>query len=221
MNINTKFASVSALAILALLFTPLTTTVHAENEPQAADSTATMGILENKDSGALSLNSVPDLDFGKATLTGQNDGDTFVIGKLDENGGRTDQPLDKDPFAQVTDMRNTGAGWNLTVKYDKDGDFKTTDPANPKELKGAILSFGVPTFEANVSSVSDAPTGSKDPIAVSDAEATIASAAKDQGMGIWNENFEQKTTTLHIPVGNTVGDYKATLVWTLTDAMQA
>lgn len=207
-------------SLLTLLALSATTPVLADTTtPQAANSTAKVGILtgtkdpdDPNDPGPLALDHVPDIDFGINEL--DNGGSTYHVQKLDESRNPTGQPLDQDPYAQVTDRRNTGAGWTLQVKYDTDGYWKSGD----KKISGGVLNFGTPTFTSLAeNNVSAAPTKSGT-TEISDADANIASSDESAGMGTWKESFKQDDTTLFIPSGNSAGDYEATLVWTLTDA---
>lgn len=208
-------------SILTLLTLSATTPVLADTTtPQSsANSIAKVGILpgtkdpdDPNDPGPLALDHVPDIDFGINDL--DTNGSTYHIQKLDESRNPMGQPLDEDPYAQVTDRRNTGAGWTLQVKYDTDGYWKSGD----KKVTGGVLTFGTPTFTSLAkNNVSAAPTNSGT-TEISDTDNNIASSDENAGMGTWKESFKQDDTTLYIPSGNSAGNYEAILVWTLTDA---
>lgn len=139
------------------------------------------------------------------------------------------------PGYSVTDRRGTGAGWNLKLTL---GDFteqNVASGATVHTLKGAILSF--PEVTPVTSSDS---TGSVAPVALAkkiDAGGTakvLMTAAKDQGMGIWEARYNSRALTLptggttekapiqlSVPGNNYAGQYKATLTWDLSDAPAA
>lgn len=214
-----KSSVIKNASLLALLAMSITTPVLAETVPTPAQSTAKVGILEGTtdptdptDRGPLAIDYVSNLDFGINNL--DSAGSTYHIQKLDGNRNPTGTPLEEDPYVQVTDRRNTGAGWTLQVKYDKDGYWKSGD----KKISGGVLTLGTPTFNS-VASVNESTPPVKDGTTeVSTVDANVAVSGKDAGMGAWKESFKQNDTTLFVPAGNSIGDYEATLVWTLTDA---
>lgn len=121
------------------------------------------------------------------------------------------------PNVQVSDHRGTGAGWTLQVSLSK---FTTS--AN-KELKGAVLTLPageMKTTDDNVSAPATASvvTLNADGTATN---ATVMSAAANQGMGTWADSFDQSGVKLTVPAGNLAGAYSSTLTWSLVDAPQS
>ncbi|MFU1822293.1 WxL domain-containing protein, partial [Enterococcus faecium] len=45
-----------------------------------------------------------------------------------------------------------------------------------------------------------------------------ATANTNTGLGSWADEMDTANVSLKVPSGNLVGDYTATLVWTLSDA---
>lgn len=242
MKITSKIASVSALLVLGL---SISTPVFAADVTSTDTTQGTVGILEGSNTspvdpvdpedpnhppldtdpddpgnngtgqnGPLSLDYVSDVDFGNNKFNGKQS--VYHLFKLDDKRNPTTEPLTYNPWVQVTDSRNTGAGWALSVNYDEDGSFKTT---GNKALIGAKLQFGTSTFDkVNAdSNVSSAPTH-EGTLSVSDTPADVSIADTNAGMGTWLQHFSKDDTTLTVPAGNTAGQYSATLVWTLTDA---
>lgn len=74
--------------------------------------------------------------------------------------------------------------------------------------------MGTPeTVEDNSSA---APATSK--VVVNNDAQNIMSAAANTGLGTWADEMDTANVSLKVPSGNLVGDYTATLVWTLSDA---
>lgn len=115
--------------------------------------------------------------------------------------------------AQISDLRGTGAGWNLQVNYDPaQSGFSSAD----QTLKGAELTLPVGQTKTVADSQSAAPATNE--ITVNDDAQNIMSAVKDTGLGTWADEMTTSQVKLKVPSGNLAGAYTATLVWTLTDA---
>ncbi|GKQ43305.1 hypothetical protein RD055328_12280 [Companilactobacillus sp. RD055328] len=231
-----KKMTLTTAALTALLAASTTTSVFAEDAvPAPAYSTGKAILTEDVkptdpvdptdpgtgNDGPLSLDTVPSYDFGSKALEG---GDTiFNTPKVLLADGTY---ADKDGHVQVTDKRGTGAGWKLTVKYvaGADGSATTTNEAwtstDGLHIKGALLELPAATWLNTNDEAVGAPDLTK-AASITDADVDYASASKDLGMGTWIGTVTSANVKLTVPQGNKVGDYKANLQWTLTDAAQA
>lgn len=209
-----------------------------------APSPSTGPMLAVKDLG---ITSATDLYFDAISLTSatstrdalyvKSDG-TPISNVIPKDGNLAEVPVDGTAYVpgySVTDRRGTGAGWNLTLTL---GDFVEQDVAEnatAHTLKGAQLSFPqvTPITSADASG-SVAPTTSSPTIDAGGSAKVLMSAAKDQGMGLWEARYDsrelplsdEKTTEvkpiqLSVPGNNYAGKYKATLTWDLADAPTA
>lgn len=101
------------------------------------------------------------------------------------------------PGYSVTDRRGTGAGWNLTLTL---GDFVEQNVASDDTehtLKGAQLSF--PEITPNTTkdaSHSVAPTSFAKTFDAGGTAKVLMSAAKDQGMGLWEARYNSRALEL-------------------------
>lgn len=120
--------------------------IDPDDNPPSNDPTGNTGDLR--------IDYMSKIDFGKQTISGKTETYTAQKPALTTE-------------VQVSDLRGTGAGWNLQVNYDAQN---------------------------------------------------IMSAAANTGLGTWAYEMEPGNVTLKVPSGNLVGDYTATLVWTLSDA---
>lgn len=239
----TKLVSASALALLAISATsPVFAADGTPVAPQDAHSTAKVGIEEgtNTDptnpadpmdpdnpvdpgdptnpgtgfSGPLSIDFVSNLDFGSKEL---NPGGTTEFG-LDEKAK---------PTVQVTDKRNTGAGWTLSVRLAADAtgtpatDMDTVWTSATDKLKGAVLTLPEATSAAVAANNQSAAPSDSEITSVNGSSQVVTTADKDQGMGSWRSNFDNAGVKLTVPAGNKAGDYTANLTWELVDAAKA
>lgn len=148
--------------------------------------------------GNLTIDNVSNLDFGSFKLS--SDSMTLTANK--------DKTVN--PSAQVTDKRGTGAGWNLQVEI---SDFESSDN---HVLKGAQLTL--PKGEIKTNNVDNTLAPEVFSLKVNNEPQTVMSASKDKGLGTWADSFNKEQTELMIPAGNFVGEYAATLTWTLSNA---
>ncbi|EOL45213.1 WxL domain-containing protein [Enterococcus caccae] len=148
--------------------------------------------------GSLTIDTVTDLDFGTFKLTSN------------EKILTANKEKKKNPTAQVTDKRGTGAGWTLQVAI---SDFSSTEK---HVLKGAQLS--IPKGEIKTNNIDNSVAPETFSLNVNKDPQTIMLAAKDKGLGTWADSYDKKDTQLMIPAGNFAGEYGATLTWTLSNA---
>lgn len=149
--------------------------------------------------GPLSIDQVIRFNFEDMRLSGKKQSAKLKT--------KTDQNI------QVTDLRGTGAGWNLRIKQSPlvDGE---------KVLKGAVIKLSSP----EINGVGDfdrglLPDATEYNVTADnkDKAATIMKAEKDKGMGTWVQNYKADNITLDIPAGNLVGNYAGTVTWELSD----
>lgn len=221
MKKSLKLIPTVMLLSISILGAAMSFAAEEEQGPKKADSKVNVGVEPGDDTetptdpidpedpenpgeggtgqtGPLTIDMVTNLDFGTFKLTS---GAVTVTANKDKK---------KNPMAQVTDKRGTGAGWTLDVAI---SDFQSTDS---HVLKGAELSIPKGELKSNVLDQTIAPETfalvvNKDP-------QTIMAATKDKGLGTWANSYEKTQTNLTIPAGNYVGEYGATMTWTLSNA---
>ena len=158
------------------------------------------------EAGPLSIDYVPNITFGSQTISGSQ---------------KVYNASELKPFVQVTDIRGTGAGWNVIAKATAFNDG-TND-----SLKGSTISLtGGYALSSNPSATK--PTPSNPVVLTTDnTEATVVVAAENSGLGTWvNRWYPTETTatsndnvTLTVPAGSaTAKTHTSTITWTLADA---
>lgn len=151
--------------------------------------------------GNLTIDAVSNFDFGTK--------------KIDKVTSTYDAVLPEDEVlgAQVTDVRGTGAGWNLTAKISA---FENA--GKTRVLKGAEVT--IPTGKVSTNSVDEKNPAIAAGLILNDQPATVFSAQVDSGMGTWANEFEGlgEKVQLKVPTGNYVDTYTAEITWSLADA---
>lgn len=155
--------------------------------------------------GPLSIDYVSNIKFGEHKISGKN----TIYSALNEK-----------PYVQVTDLRGSGAGWNLTAKA---SEFKSAD--GTKVLKGAELSFKNAQVQAgSAENVSSAPVATDLTFNNKDSQ-PVLNAEKDSGKGTWLNLWSgnaQKNDNVQLKVLAGTADanteYTATITWELLDA---
>ncbi|PEH49554.1 WxL domain-containing protein [Enterococcus faecium] len=150
--------------------------------------------------GALRIDYISNIDFGSQTISG----------KTETYHAQAPATMTE---AQVSDLRGTGAGWNLQVSYDAE---TTGFKDGKKILNGAELTLPAGTPIATAGNQSQAPSANS--VTVNDSAQNIMTAASSTGLGTWADKMTTANVNLKVPSGNLTGNYTATLVWTLTDA---
>ena len=158
------------------------------------------------EAGPLSIDYVPDITFGSQSISAAQK--VYNANELK-------------PFVQVTDIRGTGAGWNVIAKATAFND------GTGESLKGSTISFiGGYVISANSSAAK--PTASTPVVLTTDnAESTVLVAAENSGLGTWVDRWYPTETTassndsvtLTVPAGSaTAKTHTSTITWTLADA---
>ncbi|RKQ31519.1 WxL domain-containing protein [Oceanobacillus halophilus] len=164
-------------------------------------------------SGPLSIDYVPKLDFGKQTIS--------LIDK-------TYHTKNVEPFIQVTDKRGEATGWTVTVSA-------TPFESDDDQLEGAKIKFQNATIVTHTNYVD---YGAPIPINNGDIELTtdnvtkpVVYAEEGKGRGSWltrwfptDESPENLNDSVSLTViGGTAKDemYTSTLTWTLENTPQA
>ncbi len=210
MKKTTLFFNAAALLWLSVMV-PLTG--QAEKKAEIKDEK--VGIASFKlippTEGTLKIIKADDLTFGSATVKAE----------------AIDVVTTTDTVITIEELSGNAPGWTLTAKL---GDF-IDQTTLTRELEGARL------FYPEVTPTTNAPAGSlaalalpvaiktedsgdlKGQIVSAGGEATtIFGAEKDKGYGQWTLPYSgDNKVQLHIPEGQLIGDYVATLTYTLTD----
>ncbi|WCG53832.1 WxL domain-containing protein [Enterococcus faecium] len=166
--------------------------IDPDDNPPSNDPTGNTGDLR--------IDYISSIDFGTQTISGKTE--TYIAEKpasLTES--------------QVSDLRGTGAGWHLQVNYDTEKPGFTSED---KTLSGAELTLPSGTAKSVADNKATPPATSE--VVVNDAAQNIMTAAANTGLGTWADEMDTANVSLKVPSGNLVGDYTATLVWTLSDA---
>lgn len=165
--------------------------ISADAAPQNQNSTGKVTFT----AGDLTLDQVPDFNFGAQEIKAT----TETYGAQDESK------------VQVTDLRGSSAGWNLTVTA---GKLKT---ASMKELVGAQV-----TLHSGQANNDNGETVTvTDGILTPDSAVKVLDAANGQGNGVSTGTWAANTgVTLEVPgtSAKSAEQYTADLTWTLTDA---
>lgn len=226
MKINKKLLSVVAIGTLGLItFTPVTNAATSEANVSFTSPTSAPDILnpdnpeevidpdqedgkQTNEVGVLTLDFVSHLYFGPNELS-------LITEPIPAKNTTT-------PFAQVTDLRGTGAGWQLVAEL---GEFTNQDGAPTLPGSTITLNNGQANANGTTLGVSSSPEVTPSIILSNDTVADVTKAIQDPeeenapGMGTWLTTWMNENITLDIP--NTVaseGEHTATITWTLYDA---
>lgn len=158
------------------------------------------------ESGPLSIDYVPNITFGSQAISGSQ---------------KVYNASELKPFVQVTDIRGTGAGWNVIAKATPFNDG-TADI-----LKGSTVTFAG-GYALSANSSASKPTPSNPVVLTTDnTEATVVVANENSGLGTWVDRWYPTETTatsndnvtLTVPSGSaTAKTHTSTITWTLADA---
>lgn len=158
------------------------------------------------EAGPLSIDYVPNITFGSQAISASQ---------------KVYNATELKPFVQVTDIRGTGAGWNVIAKATAFNDG-TSD-----SLKGSTISF-IGGYAISANSSAAKPTPSTPVVLTTDnTESTVLVASENSGLGTWVDRWYPTETTatsndnvtLTVPAGTaTAKTHTSTITWTLADA---
>lgn len=164
--------------------------------------------------GSLSLDFASGFQFGSQPISTKDK----IYYALPQEYTDFDGTKKKGPnYVQVTDIRGTGAGWQLSVK--QNGQFQTDEG---QQLKGAELRFNNGEMVSNLSSTY-APNANATIIMPLNAEVDVVTANSEQGIGTWlyrfgsDETSGERSIQLNVP-GSSVKyakKYQTSLTWSL------
>ncbi|MBP1042609.1 WxL domain-containing protein [Vagococcus sp. BWB3-3] len=213
-----KLVKLSTIALVSVI--ALTATAQVS---QAVESTAKVK-LEADTATVITPPIVPEPDTPKPDITDEKGplsidvAPHFQFADAKVVSGTVTYPLanTNNPYVQVTDTRGKGAGWDLKIKI---SEFESADK---NVLKGAEMSLGFGELRTtNPAGITEAAPTTAASVTLNGAPQSILSAAKATGLGTWANFFNKATTNptskLVIPGGSYVGEYTATIDWTLSD----
>ncbi|MGX7244375.1 WxL domain-containing protein [Enterococcus quebecensis] len=155
--------------------------------------------------GRLTIDRVPNIKFGDVNISGSD---------------QVEYAMNENPYAQVTDVRGTSAGWTLYAKADP---FTSADK---DELKGATLSLNnSAVVSASSGKVITAPNGFDVSLTATNQKILMADAKSGEGtwMQKWTKadaDAKNKNIQLAILAGTAKANttYTTTIYWELQDA---
>lgn len=154
--------------------------------------------------GPLTLDYVSNFDFGSHELN-RNEQNYYAVNQ-------------RTPFAQVTDVRGTGAGWRLVAQFNG----FTQDGAD--SLQGAEINLSNSDLITTADNVNEKPTTADSVIVLSQDTVDITTAEEEQGKGTWlttwadndNDTEYNQSVVLSVPAAvATAGEHTGSITWTL------
>lgn len=138
--------------------------------------------------GSLRIDYVSAFDFGERNMTkGNREYSALAQQFFEETGPRGS-------YIQITDQQADSSGWSLQVKQETQFINPIIQEAGEQELKGAVLSLD--KGWANSSGTSEAPTVTRETIALNAIGAAyeVATARPGSGKGVWTIAFGASET---------------------------
>ncbi|WDF81732.1 WxL domain-containing protein [Lacticaseibacillus pabuli] len=163
--------------------------------------------------GALTLDSVPDIDFGTPTMAQFIAGATLKSTTAPVTTAATDATANNGGTLSVTDARGGQAGWSLNAKS---GDFVTGTQTTVKITPDTL------TLNPTAMTISSTATMAGGNIQVNSEKGTtgadIWTAAQGTGSGLNTATFNAGAATLVLPAQSNAseGTYLAPITWTLS-----
>lgn len=179
--------------------------VGNDGTPAAGETIAEFEIA----GGALSLDAVPNLHFGKQNVADLIQGAlTLTTDNVAVTRNATGYDGNDDKTIKVTDNRGTNAGWNLTAKL---GTFTNTKPG-----------FTTEKLTADSATLSDGATAGDNTTGITLSDGNFATtanvmlkAAAGQGAGDTTAKFGTGTVIIPQKKNAAAGTYQATINWSL------
>lgn len=171
------------------------------DDPEIPNDSIDTGNLGTGERGPLSIDMVPNLDFGKQTISAE----TKIYSARNQHS-----------FVQISNKRGTEAGWELVASV---GEFKSVDGTDV--LKGAELSMMNGQVKTMSENVSDRPQTNSAIIFVNQESQSILNSVADSGRGtwlnVWSGNLNNNQSIQLKVLGNSAKpvNYTATIKWTL------
>lgn len=231
-----KKALVSLLSV-ALAFSAVTPIVSAEGQPSSKATIefnaptekvtpidpGTLKPIEDSEepedpnypevtgqNGPLSLDFVSNLDFGEQKIS---------------NKDEVYQSTTEAPYIQVTDLRGTGAGWNVQAEISP-----FTDENDIESLQGFSVQLNNGDTATSSKAGSSPEVNEEIKLEVDKPAEVVKANPKEneksvntaQGLGTWltrwlSDNETNEKVTLKVPAGTaSTGEHKATITWTLS-----
>ncbi|MFD1484081.1 WxL domain-containing protein [Lacticaseibacillus baoqingensis] len=186
------FALTGLVTIAGALALVATTPVAAAETTPTQTTKATIDITTNKD-GALTLTKAPNFTFDSTTLS------ALAGNKI---AGTADS------VAEVSDTRDSGAGWNLSMNlgaFDAGSTGMMSWSGNSATFAAAGTQVGAAPATTNTTQVEAGDA----------AEAPLLTAAKGAGIGVWDLKFNN--LGLNLSGINMPKTYSADVNWYLSD----
>ncbi|MFC6274077.1 WxL domain-containing protein [Levilactobacillus tangyuanensis] len=174
----------------------------SSSSASTTQSTKVTSEFDTDPNAAISLDSAPNISFGKNVTPNTKSNGSYAA-------------LSADNPVEVSNP-GLGSGWSVQLK-----NTPFTD-ATGDTLGGAVLSLGAPDIAAgNTGNPSAAPTpGAATKLDGSGTNQIVFSAAAKGGLGVWTADYSLGDINLAVPAGQMGGVYTSTLTWQLSDTPQ-
>jgi len=163
-----------------------TTATTSSSSAVTTQSTTTSAEFDTSPDAAISLDTAPNISFGKnVTPNGKTNGNYFAVS--------ADNPVE-------VSNPGLGSGWNVQLK-----NTPFTD-ATGDTLGGAQLTLGTPEVAAaNTGNPSTAPVATSSPLNGTGTTQIVLAAPAKGGLGIWDSEYSLGSVNLTVPAGQVAG----------------